>query len=214
MMQAVELEAQKHGLMIMGAFHPNADDPSGSKTLVLLGPAPDFWDHFSKSTQAFDDRPDPIDRWSTEHISAIAAACKGQAFFPFGGPPYMPFLSWAMASGRAWQSPVGMLVHDTHGLMVSYRGAIGFDHALPIEPSSAPSPCISCKDTPCLTACPVNALGHGDYDHAACKSYLAQKAGQDCLQRGCLVRRICPVSVGAHRQEPQSALHMRAFKGD
>jgi epoxyqueuosine reductase len=53
----------------------------------------------------------------------MACDLGAKALFPFGGPPWHPFIAWAKRSGRAWESPVGFLVHDQAGLMVSYRAA-------------------------------------------------------------------------------------------
>jgi epoxyqueuosine reductase len=59
--------------------------------------------------------PDPIDRWSRRVIGHMACDLGAKALFPFGGPPWHPFIAWAKRSGRAWESPVGFLVHDRAG---------------------------------------------------------------------------------------------------
>lgn len=185
--------------------------PDGVASLVLLGPLePGFWDVFTASPEYRDGAADPLDRWSEQTIRRLANALKAKPFFPFGGPPYQPFIRWARASGRAHVSPVGLLVHDAAGLMVSYRGALGFAERID-SPAPGPSPCESCVGKPCLSACPVDAFGSGTYDVAACKADL-DRAENDCMSRGCAVRRACPVSRGHGRVEAQSAFHMRAFK--
>ena len=203
-----------HGLEIYGTFHPDADDFSRAATLVLLGPNYNFWDVITASDIYQDCKSDPVDRWSTKVITAIAQNLGAKPIFPFGGPPYAPFLSWAKASGRAWDSPVGMLVHDLTGLMVSYRGALAFDDRLDLPARVFDNPCDTCDDKPCLTACPVDALNSSGYDVPKCHAYLDTNSGATCLTQGCLVRRACPVSVGANRLAEQSALHMRAFRGE
>ena len=210
----IRTAALDHGLEVYGAFHAQADDFSQAATLVLLGPAADFWPTFTASETYRDGQPDPIDRWSTTSITAIADTLGARPIFPFGGPPYAPFLDWAKASGRAWNSPVGMLVHDQTGLMVSYRGALAFDTRLDLTAQKFHNPCDTCDDKPCLTACPVGALGADDYDVPACHIYLDTNAGSNCLTQGCLVRRACPASIGAHRLAAQSAHHMRHFRGN
>jgi len=185
--------------------------PEGVATLVLLGPLePGFWPTFTASAEYADGRADPLDRWSARVIGTLAEELGAKAFFPFGGPPHQPFVQWALASGRAHLSPVGLLVHDAAGLMVSYRGALGF--ARPVRaPAPPPSPCLTCRERPCETACPVAAFSTGRYDVAACKADL-DRAGNNCMSRGCAVRRACPVSRRHARQEAQSAFHMRAFR--
>jgi epoxyqueuosine reductase len=211
---AIDAAARATGLTVFGAFHPDPGDldTGGAGTLVLLGPSRDFWDIVTAAAEFSAD--DPVDRWSERVVSALADRFAARAIFPFGGPPYAPFPDWAKRSGRAWASPVGMLVHDTSGLLVSYRGALALDRRIEIPPARAASPCGSCDAKPCLTACPVAALGAQGYDVAACQAYLDSPAGRDCMTRGCAVRRACPVSQGAHRTEAQSAHHMRAFRGD
>lgn len=209
----IDAAARTVGLETLGAFHPEAGDKDaeGAGTLVLLGPSRDFWATLTASPEFLDDHP--VDRWSRRVITALAGQLGAQALFPFGGPPYAPFLNWAKSTGRAWDSPVGMLVHDTQGLLVSYRGALAFAERLKIPPTGGDRPCVTCNARPCLTACPVAALSAQGYDVSACHAFLDSAAGQDCMTRGCAVRRICPVSKGANRSEEQSAHHMRAFRG-
>ena len=140
-------------------------------------------------------------------IGRLACVLGTKAVFPFGGPPWRPFTGWARRSGRAWPSPVGLLVHDRAGLWISYRGGLLLEEEAPA--ADALRPCDACSK-PCLSACPVNALTPDRYDVAACHAVLDTPGGQDSLQGGCLVRRACP--VGAGRRDPaQSAFHMKAF---
>ncbi|MFC3614597.1 ferredoxin [Lutimaribacter marinistellae] len=210
---SIEAACAAEGLLVMGAFHParNTVRQLDSGTLILLGAGADFWPVFQNSPEASDGAPDPIDRWSERVVTGLADTFGGTAWFPFGGPPYAPFIDWAVASGRAFSSPTGMLVHDTVGMMISYRGALHLSEEVPLEPVAGMSPCTTC-DAPCTTACPVSALtGSAPYDLDACHGYLDTPAGQDCMTRGCFVRRACPVSQGAGRYDAQSALHMAAF---
>jgi hypothetical protein len=103
-----------------------------------------------------------------------------------------------------------LLVHDAAGLMVSFRGALALKERLDL-PAPPPSPCLTCDAKPCLAACPVGALGAEGYDLPACHAFLETGAGQDCMSRGCAVRRACPVSARHARMPEQSAYHMRQF---
>lgn len=199
------------GLIVMGAFHPGPDDgvPDGFGTLVMLGPSPDFWRVLQASPEGRDGARDPVDRWSTRVISDLADQVNGHGFLPFGGPPYAPFLSWALKTGRAKSSPLGMLVHDRAGLLVSYRGAVAVKPKLHI-PEREQETCNNCG-SPCQTACPVGAFGMQGYDTDACHAHLETPEGQECLTRGCVARRACPVSAGAERVFEQSAHHMAYF---
>ena len=201
------------GLDIFGGFHPTQSDkaPSWTRTIVLLGPKePGFWPIVSAAPESSDGLPDPLDRWSVRIVTGLAESVNGQALFPFGGPPFQPFISWALRTGRAWTSPVRLLVHDHAGLLVSYRGALALPYAVELPPCGE-SPCDSCVDKPCRTSCPVGALTDVGYDLDHCHAYLDTSAGEGCMMRGCAVRRACPVSAAYGRLAEQSAFHMKAF---
>lgn len=205
--------AAVEGLQILGVAPamPEDDLKPGIKSLVLLGPnEPGFWHIFQRSDEAKDGEPDPLDRWSRRVIGRMACDLGGKAYLPFGGPPWRPFLDWAVRSGSCWPSPVGLLVHERMGLFVSFRGAIGVADDIAAERGE--KPCDGCTDRPCLDACPANALGPEGYNVPACKAWLDTGAGQVCMTGGCLVRRACPVGARLRPAE-QSAFHMEAFRG-
>lgn len=185
--------------------------PLDGGTAVLLSPdGAAFWPVLTASPEWRDGGPDPVDRWSARVITALAAEWGGRAILPFGSDR-ADFLGLARASGRAWVSPVGMLVHDAMGLWCSYRGAVVLPQPCPPRPA-APAPCARCPDRPCLTACPVGALGGAaGYDLAACHGWLDRRDGADCMTAGCRARRACPAGAGYGRLPAQSAHHMRHF---
>lgn len=202
------------GLSVSGGFHPTPEDgaPDGVATLLLLSPKPhDFWTVFTASPEFADSQSDPVDRWSLRVISQLADDLGAVPLYPFGGAPFQPFIRWAKRSGRVWASPVTLLVHDSQGMMISFRGALSFTETFELPAPSADNPCQTCATKPCQTACPVNALTAEGYDVAACKAHMQTEAGQACRKGGCLVRRSCPVSEGAGRSQAQSAHHMRYF---
>jgi ferredoxin len=207
-MNWAELEdrAASDGLILMGTLH----DAGG--TVALLGAGPDMWQCFLQSAEYRDGGPHPLDRWSKRVVGALCKPYCASAVYPSDGPPYAPFIAWALQSGRFWQSPTGMLVHARAGLMISLRGAIRLpdEHALSRE--TQPNPCETCEDQPCVGSCPVEALSaHAPYDVAGCKAHITSPVGRECLNRGCRARRACPVSRSFGRDAQQSAFHMRAF---
>lgn len=201
------------------------------RTVVLLAPdEPAFWNILTASPEWQDGAPDPVDRWSRRVIGRLACDLGLKAAFPFGGPPWHPFVGWALRSGRCHSSPVGLLVHDMAGLWISFRGALLLRESYPAAPS--PRPCDTCAARPCETACPAGALTPAGYDVPVChawldglsSSFLPKYPGGEAPQEpggprppdpvdcrtGCLVRRACPVGQSRRRPE-QSAHHMRHF---
>ncbi len=190
-----------NGLFVMG--HEGAR--------VLIGTDADWWRVFTTTPEYHDGAKDPVDRWSKRILGELADRLGAQAHFPSDGPPYAPFIAWALATGRFWQSPTGMMVHDVAGLMISIRGAL--ELSAPLSPAKpGQNPCETCSTRPCETACPVNALSAiAPYDVPACKAYLDTPAGAECMSAGCIVRRACPVSQRFDRPAAQSGFHMKAF---
>ncbi len=196
----VNTAAKALHLTALGGFHEDG------KTTILLGPfEPGFWTFVTDHPDFKGD--DPLDNWSSATISLLANDLNARAVFPFGGPPYHPFIEWALRSGEVWASPVGLLVHKDAGLLVSYRGALVFNHVIGL-PNPAASPCDSCTDKPCLTACPVSALSPDGYDVDRCKAHM--DVDETC-RAACRVRMSCPVSQSYRRDPAQTVFHMEAF---
>lgn len=209
---ALQATVEAHHLTIVGAFHPSEGDgaPDGTGTLVLLAPhEPAFWPHFTTSPEYLDGAPDPMNRWSSRILNAIAGDIDATPLFPFGGPPWLPFIAWAKKSGSIHASPVSLLVHNDQGLMISFRGALALREQIALTPPRL-TPCLLCA-APCEDACPVNALSEDGYDVAACHAFLDTEDGADCMQNGCKARRACPVSQDFDRNPVQSAFHMQSF---
>lgn len=213
LLDKVDALASPHGLMAMGGAHTHPDQ--AAQTIVLIGTAPKFWDQFTQSTEYEDGAADPIDRWSQRIVPQIMEAAGGiGVVYPFGGPPYAPFIAWAKQTGEAFDSPVGMLVHIRAGLLISYRGGIIFPGRIPLPAQQALNPCNSCATRACVGACPVDALSDAHfYDVPNCKGHIASPAGTDCMTKGCATRLACPISQAFDRPTAQNAFHMTAFKG-
>ena len=137
----IAARAAPQALEVFGAFHPGPDDgtPPRCGTVILLSPRePGFWPHVLAQPEFHDTRPDPLDRWSARVIGTLADELGAHALFPFDGPPWPPFFGWALRTGQAWRSPVGLLVHHGAGLWASIRGALVLTQALDLPP---PVPC-------------------------------------------------------------------------
>jgi hypothetical protein len=208
-----------HGLIARGGFHPDAADavpPLADgrpvRTLVLAGNAgPEMWRAFTTAPE-FPAAPNPLDTWTARVLGRVAADLGGEALFPFGGPPYRPFVAWAKRAEPVAESPLGILIHPVYGLWHAYRGALVFADDIEVpERETAARPCDTCAGKPCLTACPVSAFKNPGYDVPACTGHVAAPQGADCLGQGCRARRACPVGQGFIYAPAQAQFHMHAF---
>ena len=218
----ISRRAAELGLAVRGAFRPETADavpalPDGAApgTFVLLGwTGAEQWPAFAGSAEALDGRPHPLDRWSRRVICALAREHHAVALFPFDGPPWLPFQLWAKRAEPVFVSPLRLLIHPRWGLWHSYRGALALPGRLDLPDDAAQaSPCDTCADRPCLSACPVEAFAPGAYDVAACTGHVASDAGRDCRLAGCLSRRACPVGREHAYGLEEGTFFMRAFLG-
>ncbi len=187
--------------------------------VILLGNVgPLWWQVFSESPEFGDGRAHPMDRAAKRLGDGLATRWQCSVTYPSDGPPYPPFLAWARQSGQSHASMLGPMIHQRYGLWHAYRAALIFDgQGAVILPDETPArteavrhPCEQCRDKPCLSACPVHAIGQGRYDVPSCVAYLDARP-DDCLAQGCAARRACPVGAEYYYSPSQAEFHMRAF---
>ncbi len=221
-LEALQRRLKTEGLLIRAWLPATQEDglpllPNGQscRSLVLVGNAgSDLWPAFSRSPEYRDGQPDPLDRWSRRLGEALAREFDGLALFPFDGPPYYPFLSWARRSDRSMQSPLGMSLHPQYGLWHAYRFALAFEDrpvAEAEEPVRSQWDCDHCVARPCLTACPVDAFDQNGYRVQDCARFLARNPDYDCNHLGCAARRACPVGQNYRYLPEHAQFHMKIF---
>jgi len=200
-----------HGLILRGAFALQPGDGLGEGMLVMVGNAGGaMWAAFESHR---DDDPNPLDRWTKRIVDPLAALFGARAIYPFDRP-HPPFQRWAKRAEGLQSSPLGLLIHADYGLWHAYRAALVFPQlmeglASTCEPTV--SPCDSCLEKPCLSACPVEAFSPEGYDVPACASYLASPGGESCTSAGCAARNACPVGPDFRYCDAQIRFHMAAF---
>lgn len=222
-------------MVARGGFQvdPASDDgvppmPNGDAvaTVVIVGNiGGHIWPRFRADEPT---GPDPLDEWTRSELTPIAARF-GAMFIHPSDEPYQPFQRWAQRADDVWQSPIGLLIHPEHGLWHAYRGAFLFPEPVSGLPPMGGhvSPCLSCVERPCLSACPVDAftVGHGStvvdgqpavasYDPVSCRGHVVDATVMpDCLHHGCAARVACPVNADGVYGPDQMEFHMRAFAG-
>jgi hypothetical protein len=212
----IERSLQDAGLTPRGAFHPGSGDGvpplaanAPARTVVLAGNAgPRMWRTFDAARAG---GAMTLDEWSRCVLTGLALQLGARAVFPFERP-YLPFQRWAVRAEACHPSPLGLLIHPDHGVWHGYRGALLFAAAIRLPPSDRrASPCASCADRPCLSACPVGAFDGTAYDVPACARYLAGEPEPACMDTGCLARHACPVGRDYRYTPAQARFHMQSF---
>ena len=125
------------GMFPRGGFHPGPGDEIDAATVVLVGNAgPAMWQAFARDRRT---GADPLDSWTREVLAQVASALGARAIFPFGGPPFHPFMRWAERAGSVHRSPVGLLIHPEYGLWHAYRGLLAFASRIALPPPDGPA---------------------------------------------------------------------------
>jgi len=215
--------AQNHGLVVRGGFDVNDEDKvpeispgTPAAALVLFGNAgSSLWERFSNSSEFSDGTADPLNRWSERIGKQTAAELSGLALFPFGGPPYQPFIRWAKKSESLQSSKLGMLIHPRYGLWHAYRFAVALPEMEPVFPpvvkATETDICLRCVEQLCLKTCPVSAFTGSGYDVETCYGFLKRNPASRCRTTTCQARQACPEGKGFNYQQQHARFHMDAF---
>ena len=211
------------GLCRLGGFHLDdhetlLEDQKAGKafrggTLLLIGnDGRRLWERSGEEIEALKaaGEANPLDHWTQSILDPVAARFGVGVVYPFSGPPHSPFTRWALRSTNLHQSPLGLTIHPEFGLWHAFRAAFHVAESLALDHVGVPSPCDSCSDKPCLTACPVGAFTGTSFDVEACRGHLHDES-VDCWPHGCLARVACPVGSAWHYGEAQARFHTSAF---
>ena len=113
-----------------------------------------------------------------------------------------------MAAHAGWgaSSPLGLTINDRYGLWLAHRIVFLIDAPLTPTVVATAHPCTTCADTPCVTACPVNAVSvETGFDVDACSQFrIADES--PCGDR-CLARLACPIGTEFTYGPEQMAHH-------
>lgn len=219
-MEIAEL-LQSRGLLLRGGFMLDPDLDAAlldlypdARQLLLVGNAGSaIWPHLKPYVAANPTSAHPLDDWTLATLQNVAREIDATCLFPFGGPPYWPFQRWAQRADNVHPSPISILIHPDFGLWHAYRGALVMGHAIdPPALMGGASPCDSCIERPCLTACPVQAFSAAGYDVENCAGHVNGHSGGECRSHGCLARLACPVGASWRYDPDHAAFHMDAFR--
>lgn len=199
---------------------PDVAGRPATAIIVVGNVGGEMWPHFRGADPGGTPADDALDDWTRSCLQPIADRF-GAVYLHPSDRPYRPVQRWAVAADVVEPSPIGLLVHPEFGLWHAYRGVFVVADAIAdatvdataVAPDGPGSPCLTCPDQPCLTTCPVDAIGPGRYDVEACRGHVAGGSDPACATEGCAARVACPIGVGFRYGPDQMAFHMQAFVG-
>lgn len=181
-------------------------DPVGRyRQLLLVGHGGRrLWECLQAQAPAGDD---PIDDYSVATVRAwFADQLPGRAFeLLYPGPVPLGLQALGEAAGWHHRSPFRVGINATWGSWFAYRVVALADAALtPTPPLPGASPCDACSATPCIVACPADALRGDAFSLPRCLAYRQQPDSRCALT--CIARTRCPVRP-EHRYDDAQIAH-------
>ncbi|MFT3850835.1 MAG: hypothetical protein QM739_19915 [Propionivibrio sp.] len=137
---------------------------------------------------------DPVNDFSVRRVEAwLAAQAPGVAYeIAYPGDRLIGLQSLGELAGWHFPSPFMVGINAQWGPWFAYRAVVlantNFETVLP---QRGVSPCDSCRNKPCVDACPGVAMADGRFDLARCVAY--RKQPNSACRESCLARLACPV---------------------
>jgi hypothetical protein len=178
--------------------------------LVLLGHAGrTLWNRLKDQDKGLFDSSAPIDLFSCRIVVEVAETYWGSAKIELLYPnaSAVPLQQLGEIAGWHHDSPMGVGINKEHGLWFAYRALFLVDNLLPLTlPVQSSSPCESCFDSPCIEACPANALSSSaGIEIRRCSQFRIKKHSA-CEDR-CLARECCPAAFEQRYDREQISYH-------
>ena len=178
--------------------------------LILIGNGGGvIWPHIEQNGR---DDQDPIDdfsiriaeQWVKDYVKQ-----KTIRLYP-KTEMLVPLQQLGVLANWCHPSPLGSSISPVYGPWFAYRVALVTTADLPLKSEPhVPSPCDSCIDKPCMTACPVKAVqGIDQFQIQPCLKHRLTD-GSPCADR-CLSRLACPVGT-EHRYQMAQIQHHYTF---
>jgi len=212
-----------HGLLLRGVLA--MDSLPDSIRAVIAGGGPELLDHRQllvfghagpRMWRALREAepepwtsPNPVDDFSLAtvraHLEDELGVRRWVALYP--GPTMVPLQELGALLGWHQPSPLLVGISQAFGTWFAYRAVVVADTALPLTPAASPqtSPCDTCVEKPCLSACLGAALTTGTLSIDRCVSFRTSEASPCALR--CPAREACPVGAQHRYDSDQIRYH-------
>ena len=179
---------------ISAAISKHVGEFAGYRQLILIGHGGRrMWEALQAS--AFTASADPVDSFSQDLVHRWFAdrGNRYEMLYP-GDEQVVPLQKLGALAGWHHSSPFRIGINAHWGSWFAYRAVVLADSDFePTPPLTAPSPCDSCMEKPCIPACPADALTGSDASLQPCIDY--RLTGDSRCKDRCFSRMACPVAV-------------------
>lgn len=153
-------------------------------------------------------KDNPIDSFSVQAVRGFFDFYwpnhKYEILYP--GDAVIGLQQLGVLSGWHHASPFKVGINNKWGTWFAYRAVVISKTNFPTTSFvESISPCISCKDQVCISACPANALDNGELNFNGCIDYRKQE--KSICKDVCLARVNCPVGSEYRYTDEQINYH-------
>lgn len=155
---------------------------------------------------------DPVDEFSLAtvraHLEDELGVSRWAPVYP--GPALIPLQELGTLLGWHHPSPLLVGISEAFGTWFAYRAVVVADTDLPLTPPAGPStsPCSTCVEKPCLSACLGVALTTGTLSLDRCTTFRVSEASPCALR--CPAREACPIGAEHRYDADQIGYHYGA----
>lgn len=177
--------------------------------LILIGHAgTQFWRALNEEVADVMKQAHPIDTFTVDAVQKFLQAEHASADYEIVYPGAYTVSLQELGKLAGWHhaSPFMVGINAHFGSWFAYRALVLANTDLPVTPEHiSESPCLTCEDKPCISACPPGALNDGEFNLEKCVGY-RQQADSLC-KTTCLARRACPVASEHRYNDEQMRYH-------
>jgi len=154
----------------------------------------------------------PVDYFSIKIVEQMlkitGLSSNAEVLYPGNVPA--PLIALGELANWSTPSPLGLGLHSRYGPWFAYRALLKTTSPLQHNETTTDSiisPCLSCVATPCVNACPANAVSTNTrFDIGLCANF--RVSDESTCRTQCHARSACPVGLEYRYTEEQSAYHM------
>lgn len=175
--------------------------------LIVIGHLGEkLWTHVKQSQYILEDNP--VDDFSVQavrdYFNSYCPDHKYKILYP--SEAVIGLQQLGVHAGWHHASPFSVGINEQWGTWFAYRVVVLTNtNFLSTKTFESDSPCIDCKDQPCIAACPANAFDVKELNFNLCIDYRKHK-GSKC-KNTCLSRISCPVGREYRYTEEQVNYH-------
>jgi len=179
-----------------------------SQLILIAHAGTQLWRSLNSNVADVSEKANPIDTYTIDVVQRFLKTEHPSAAYEIVYPGTDTVSLQELGKLAAWHhaSPFMVGINAHVGSWFAYRALVLANTDLAVTTALvSESPCVTCEDSPCISACPAHALDDGKFHLEKCLSY-RQQSDSLCANT-CLARCACPVGSEHRYSDAQMQFH-------